>query len=526
MNSTGTGKDGMMVRYKITHRSVILLHILCWLPMVFHHAANAVPTTIPQDSTRVDEILWLDTVPLPVTGPSGEVAFYMNGLVYLSNTKYHQKMIPDHISFGEVKAYFVPLDYLSLESSRPLFPNDDFPYSPGGMSFSRDFRTVYFTKPEVLSGGRSMERIFEMHIEEGRATPYQQLAFTNDPSRYLHPAVSQDDSILVFSSDRTPSSGGLDLFVCRRIDGGWSSPVNMGRGINTSGHEWYPFLDHQKNLYFSSSGHMGQGGFDVYICYFDGTGWSSPQNLTDWINTPGDELAFSVHPNNHLAVFNRVMSAGSQGNDLMIRMNEQVAEGSDSIVRGMDDITYLLEDLAGSGYTRGTYLARNEQRAGRAFNLKAMPLLKEQTESNQGSSDQITIIPSTPGTEPPAEETEMGVTGETTVPEAEEAVVPGTPPAVTEKAVEKDPDRLNFRVQILSSTQPNTQPQVTVDGKPYPTFEYYWKGAYRITVGEFPTVAEANAFRAKCKNSGFNQSFVAAFRGEVRETDPSVFRNQ
>lgn len=520
----------MMVRYKKIRRSVLFLHIMCWLLLIPVHDLRAFPFHTLQDSTRVNEILKLDTVPLQMSGPSGEIAFYMNGLVYLSNTKYHQKMVPDHISFGQVKAYFVPLDYVSLEDSRPLFPNDDFPYSPGGMSFSRDFRTVYFTKPEELADNRSVEKIYEMHIEEGRATPYQQLPFTTGPSRYLHPAVSQDDSILIFSSDRTPSSGGLDLFVCKRTDGGWTTPVNMGRGINTSGHEWYPFLDHQKNLYFSSSGQMGQGGFDVYICYFDGSGWSSPQNLTDWINTPGDELAFSVHPNNQLAAFNRVMFAGSEGKVLMIKLNKQVIAGSDSILPAMDDITYLLEDLAGSGYTQGTYQAVNEPMARRAFNLKAMPLLTEGSpgETNNQSTDRITITTAIPEARS-AEEEPGSDLAEKEVPESEttsETVSAGTPPAVAETKEQADPDRLNFRVQILSSTSANSRPEVTINGKAYPTFEYFWKGAYRITVGEFPTVSEANAFRAQCKSSGFNQSFVAAFRGEKRETDPSVFRTR
>ena len=83
---------------------------------------------------------------LKIDGPSNDVNFYMNGMVFLSNTKYHQKMIPDHITFGVVKAFFVPLEYVALESSRPLFKNDDFPYPPGGMSFTRDYKKVYFTK--------------------------------------------------------------------------------------------------------------------------------------------------------------------------------------------------------------------------------------------------------------------------------------------------------------------------------------------------------------------------------------------
>jgi hypothetical protein len=67
-------------------------------------------------------------------------------------------------------------------------------------------------------------------------------------------------------------------------------------------------------------------------------------------------------------------------------------------------------------------------------------------------------------------------------------------------------------------------PEITIDGTRYPTFEYYYKGAYRITVGAFPTVQEALALRTKCKSSGYSQAFVAAFRGNERELDPAVFR--
>jgi hypothetical protein len=66
---------------------------------------------------------------------------------------------------------------------------------------------------------------------------------------------------------------------------------------------------------------------------------------------------------------------------------------------------------------------------------------------------------------------------------------------------------------------------VVIEGSPYDTYEYYYKGAYRITVGEFETLQAANNFRLQCRRAGFNQAFVAVFRGEKRETDPSVFKN-
>ena len=212
---------------------VSILFISNGLFPIFAHAI-ASSKLMQQDSTRVENLLVKDTVDLKIHGPSNDVNFYMNGMVFLSNTKYHQKMIPDHITFGVVKAFFVPLEYVALESSRPLFKNDDFPYSPGGMSFTRDYQTVYFTKSVELSGRINVEKIFEMSIINGEGSNHNQMSFTGDPSRYLHPAISLDDSYMIFSSDRTPSSGGLDLFITRKTPSGWSTPENLGDNINTS----------------------------------------------------------------------------------------------------------------------------------------------------------------------------------------------------------------------------------------------------------------------------------------------------
>lgn len=460
------------------------------------------------DSIRVEELLVMDTIDLEFNGPSNEVAFYLNGMVFLSNSKYHQKMIADHITFGVVKAYFVPLDFVSLESSRPLFANDNFPYSPAGMSFSRDYKTVYFTKSIELQEKQRIEKIFKMPILDGNASAYEQLSFTSGPSRYMHPAVSIDESFMIFSSDRTPSKGGLDLFISRKTSDGWSAPETIGAQINTSSHEWYPYLDHQNNLYFSSSGHMGFGGYDVYVCYFNGTGWDRPQNLTSYINTPMDELAFSIHPNNQMALFTRVNGMKTNGEVFSVNLNERALRTAGDNAAKRNDIALLFKDLIGSGYMDGEFTATGRLASNPL--VISTPLIvdkKEKAESGDLKTEpQTASEPAKPFTLP-----------------FEEKNIE-TEPNTTAAAPKPDPNRLSFRVQILSSTKANTKPKVTIEGKSYQTFEYYYKGAYRITVGDFADLDEANAFRTKCKNSGFNQAWVAAFRGNERETDPSVFR--
>ncbi|MCK4748953.1 MAG: PD40 domain-containing protein, partial [Bacteroidales bacterium] len=329
------------------------------------------------DSIMVRELLVMDTVGLEILGPSNDVAFYMNGLVFLSNTKYHHSMPPEHITFGQVTSYFVPLEYVALESSRPLFSNDPFPYDPAGTCYSRDFKTVYFTKKMEISGRRRPEKIFEMDIINGKATNYNQLSFTAGPTRFMHPAVSTDGEFMILASDLFPSNGGLDLFVVRKNESGWMTPVNLGGDINTSSHEWYPFLDQHNNLFFSSSGHLGFGGYDVYVCLFNENGWGKPQNLTDLVNTSKDELGFSIHPNRKMAVF----STNSEEEVLQEEVLKLGLNNSAFVIAGIDtenqDLSLLLKDLIRTGYTSAEFGAASDLEVEAGFSFTSLPLLSE-----------------------------------------------------------------------------------------------------------------------------------------------------
>ena len=539
------------------------------------------------DSIPVRELIIFDTLDLKVYGPSNDMAFFMNGLVFLTNSKYHQKMLPDHITFGQVESHYVPLEYIALESSRPLFNNDPFPYSPGGMSFSRDYQTLYFTRPIVISGRRTEEKIFETSVISGEISPPRQMSFCSDPSRYMHPAISMDGSFMVFSSDRIPSSGALDLFLVRRQSGGWSEPVNLGTTINTSGHEKFPFLDAHNNLFFSSTGHMGFGGYDIYVCWFNGSSWDPPMNLSDAVNSPENELAFSIHPNRRQVVFTTDGESGSlpkSGYTVKLNAGALLIAGVDGTKS--EDISFLLKDLVRSGYTlaeSGDILADEPDKPPVIINVE--PLLTDPEEEPE--EEQETEPVQDPAvTQPPADDTPDVIIAAPLIAEAETEEQPVDEPEdqpveqqedapeeqpeeqpveeqpveeqpaeepveqpVTEPEIEQetqaldlqpeaeteipeeepaevtpDPDRVVFRVQFLSRTSANSMPEITLDGRQYQTFEYYYKGAYRITVGEFETVQEALSLRSICKSAGYSQAFVAAFRGNERELDPAVFR--
>jgi hypothetical protein len=81
-----------------------------------------------------------------------------------------------------------------------------------------------------------------------------------------------------------------------------------------------------------------------------------------------------------------------------------------------------------------------------------------------------------------------------------------------------------YRVQILTNIKPVGSYNITVAGHSYKTFEYLYKGGYRTAIGKFSTLKEATKFQNLCRQSGYNQSFVVAFKDNVRTTDPALFK--
>lgn len=108
-------------------------------------------------------------------------------------------------------------------------------------------------------------------------------------------AVTNDGRKIYFSSDREGGQGGFDIWIIRRLPtGAWGEPQNLGPPINTPGDEMYPFLRGNESLiYFSSNGHPGMGGQDLFIAERDDASgdWKEPNNMGYPINTPDDDLS-------------------------------------------------------------------------------------------------------------------------------------------------------------------------------------------------------------------------------------------
>jgi len=133
---------------------------------------------------------------------------------------------------------------------------------------------------------------------------------------YAENSISETSSpgVIIYSSDRPGGQGGIDLYYCvTDSKGNWYKSKSLGPAINTKYDEDSPFLDYDgKTLYFSSSGHKGYGGYDVFRSVYDSTSneWSKPENLGYPVNTPDNELYFHPTKGGRTAYFASVREGG------------------------------------------------------------------------------------------------------------------------------------------------------------------------------------------------------------------------
>jgi len=129
-----------------------------------------------------------------------------------------------------------------------------------------------------------------------------------------HPALTPDGRTLYFASDRPGGLGGTDIYVSRRTAAGWSEPVNLGEPVNTPEDDLAPTIAPDlKTLFFSSKGHGGAGGFDIFVATHPdptGTRWDSVANAGRPINSEFDEYFFVSIPNSE----NSYVSSSRSGN--------------------------------------------------------------------------------------------------------------------------------------------------------------------------------------------------------------------
>ena len=190
------------------------------------------------------------------------------------------------------------------------------PYHGSNLALSKDGNTLFIYKDD--NGG---DIYFSERSENNVWTEPQPLAgVINSSYEEKSITISSDEKTLYFSSDRPGGFGGLDIYrATLDAKGNWSNVKNLGNIINTEYDEDGPFIDTVGvNLYFSSRGHKGMGGHDIFRSeYTAGTNeWSEPVNLGYPINTPDEDIYFVSSVDGIRAFYSSVREDGMGYTDI------------------------------------------------------------------------------------------------------------------------------------------------------------------------------------------------------------------
>lgn len=167
-------------------------------------------------------------------------------------------------------------------------------YDEGACAFSPDGQTMYFTRCTHDPEYPRYAQIYTSTRSDASWSAPEPLEITKDTlSSFAHPTVSPDGQWLYFVSDMPGGVGGLDIWRVQLDEHGLGAVDNLGEPINTPGNEMFPSFRPNGELYFSSDGHVGMGGLDLFKAEQDSTGEWSVENLKAPMNSQGDDFGMT-----------------------------------------------------------------------------------------------------------------------------------------------------------------------------------------------------------------------------------------
>lgn len=242
---------------------------------------------------------------ISLVGAESCPAFYRDGLVFVGDkhelggivkvdgsdntqfkTLYFAEILKDTIN--SMSAYkFAEIEKFGKEIASK--------YNTGAIAFFPGEKKMIFTKNGSFSHKEgSRLQLYSAELLEEEWQEVSSLPFNSMDYSVSNPALNKDGSVLYFVSDMPGGYGNKDLYVSYYRNYRWSEPENLGDKINTVGDEDYPFM-HNSTLYFSSNGHGGLGGLDIYSIDISKITSEQINNLGYPVNSSFDDFGIALN---------------------------------------------------------------------------------------------------------------------------------------------------------------------------------------------------------------------------------------
>lgn len=257
---------------------------------------------------------------VPVNSGYGEFSptYYENGLLFVSKKWSHSFVNRKYGWDGDnfVNLYCAKYDKSGkVSKSRQRFDAIfSSKFHNGPICFDKTYKMAIITRDDLskTSKGALVRLMLYISMKDDKGKWSTPTPFTFNSKDYSvgHPALSSDGKTLYFASDMPGGFGDTDIWKSTWDGSSWSTPQNLGDKINTPGREMFPFIHSHGNMYFASDGHAGMGGLDLFVA-FDLEKSPSVENLGYPANTNMDDFALILDENAENGYFssNRIRSS-------------------------------------------------------------------------------------------------------------------------------------------------------------------------------------------------------------------------
>lgn len=214
----------------------------------------------------------------------------------------------------------------STTDARYFSPTVNTNFHEGPLCFNADNTKVYFTRNNISKGSKRRDdkgiqnlKLFVADVskKDGAWSNIKELAINSKDYSVGHPTISADGKTLYFVSDMPGGQGGADIYKASiNSDGSLGKHENLGDKVNTEGQEMFPWIATDGLLFFSSNGHIGLGGLDVFVCTTDNGKIDNLTNVGKPLNSQRDDFAFTFNSDGKTGHFSSNREGGKGDDDV------------------------------------------------------------------------------------------------------------------------------------------------------------------------------------------------------------------
>ena len=296
-------------------QNIVLFIILC---------AFSTPITAQKsDRVKITNMKLVNTPSLDFSP-----AFYKKDLVFVSNNPINgkSKMFDKKIKQPTMSLFITKKDKNGYFKRPQPFDSAFVSHvHEGPVTFDIQNDAIYFTRNDNVNDGKKanfvngvsfMKIYISYRTSEGWSQP-ESFPYNDDMSDACHPTISPDGERLFFASNRKGGLGGMDLYMCKKVNDDWDAPINLGESVNTPKNEVFPFIHDDGTLYFSSDDDEGMGGLDIYYTRADSKGeFGKPETLNAPFNSNQDDFGFILDNDSKIAYFSSNRKGSMGGDDI------------------------------------------------------------------------------------------------------------------------------------------------------------------------------------------------------------------